>query len=201
MRRGFPGPAAHWEAYQYLKDRTLRSLLKELKASSSHAKNPHAKLLLMSGIRKDESNRRAVIQTKEHHMEGQRIWLAPIIDYSATDCTFYIRDHNLKRSPVKDRIHMSGECFCGAFARPSEYHELKQWYPYQVERIHKWQALVEMSRELREWEIERGLAPKNEAIKHCQWGWKDSLPQNQMSMPMCWSCSQATSSHTTRLQQ
>lgn len=189
VRRGFPGPAMHRETYDKLKDRTLRQVTREIKEGFGESKNSQAKIILVSGARVQESNRRAEINT-EPHVEGVRLWLPIIADFTATDCTHYIRENGLKRSPVKDKIHMSGECFCGAFARPSEFHELEHWFPEQAKRIRYWESLVGMVAENRRREYEAGLCPENELIndRYCKWGWKDGLPKEQTSMPMCWQC-------------
>lgn len=189
VKSGFPGPAMHQIMYDRLKDRTLRQILKEIKAKSPLAKVKRARFVLVSGVRQQESDRRAEILTGIHEEES-RIWLPAIVDMTATDVTHYIRDHGLKRSPVKDKIHMSGECFCGAFSRPGELQELEYWFPYQAQRIKYWQGLTIKAAELKDWEVKEGLRPADETIspRHCGWGWKDGLPLGQMSFQMCFHC-------------
>jgi len=184
---GFPGPPMHSLMYSRLKDRPLRALLKNIKKNLGAGRGE--RIVLVSGVRKQESNRRAEIQDRPH-VEDSRVWTPVISDFSASDCAYYMQHHGLKRSPVKDRIHLSGECFCGAFARDGEYHELDFWYPYQAERIRRWQRLVQVAQENQLWELGNGLRDPDDVIdrQYCRWGPKSGIPQEQMAFPMCHFC-------------
>lgn len=84
---------------------------------------------------------------------------------------------------------------CGAYSRPGEYQEVEYWYPYQAERIRRWQELVALARENQQWEIEQGVRKADEVIeqKFCRWGPKTNVPQEQMPiMPMCHFCRNVT---------
>lgn len=187
VKFGFPGPPMHGFMYSRLKDRPLRVVLKEIRKDLRADKRE--RIVLVSGVRKQESDRRAEIQDRPH-TEGTRIWTPVIADYSSSDCTYYIRENKLKRSPVKDKIHLSGECFCGSFSRPGEYQEIDFWFPYQAERIRRWQRLVQIARENQLWELEQGLRDPDDVIKpqFCRWGPKSGVPQEQALLPMCHFC-------------
>lgn len=187
MKLGFPGPMQHGFMYARLKDRPLRALMKKLK--KLHNGDRYSKLIFISGVRKQESNRRAEIQD-EPHVEGARIWTPVITDWTATDCTRYIKKHKLDRSPVKDMLHISGECFCGAYKKRGEFQDLEMFFPKQAERIRKWQELVVKAREIQVWEHENGLREEVKIEqKYCQWGPAVAVPNDQIGMfPMCQYC-------------
>lgn len=187
MKYGFPGAPFHGFMYQRLKERPLNEVIKKIK-------NGKENIGLISGVRKQESDRRAEI-SDDLHKDGSKIWIPLIANFSAIDCTDYIADNNLTRSPIKDKIHMSGECFCGAFSRPGEFHELKFWYPWQAERIERWQELVRLAQSLQIWEQENGFR-EDVTIKekHCEWGHHAGNTSNQMELfPMCAFCRQTNS--------
>lgn len=132
-KNGFPGPPQHGLMYVRLKDRPLRCLIRD------HA--PTGKVLLVTGVRSQESSRR-MGHVKPESVEGRRVWVAPIHAFSAADCNDYISRHQLPRNPVKDFLHMSGECLCGAFAKPGELAEIKLWYPETGARLEAIEARV-----------------------------------------------------------
>lgn len=168
--RGFPGPGMHFKMYQRLKERALRMMIRELD------RTPHDGVFLVSGIRRDESERRIAHSYDDQVWEGQKRWVAPIYPLSKLDVTAYIRDHGLRRNPVSDNIHMSGECLCGAFAKPGELAHLAFWYPDAAAHI------ADIERDVR-------------AAGH-EWGWEQGPPRgyrkDQMrfdfASPLCSSC-------------
>lgn len=126
---GFPGPAMHTKMYNRLKERPLRQMIRELNRKRSD------RVMLVSGLRADESARRGRYSSAVHVWEGTKIWIAPAWEFSKLDVNAYIDRHSLMRNPVVDAIHKSGECLCGAFARPGEKEELKFWYPEVADHI------------------------------------------------------------------
>lgn len=165
VRYGLPGAPQHNNMYRYLKERPLR-LAKAMLA-------PGGKWLLITGVRSQESQRRMghVKPIREDH---STIWCAPIHDWSALECSAYIRQHDLKRNPVKDTMHISGECFCGCFTSPEELRMLEIFYPAQAERIEQWQQLAR----------EAGHSGNK-----ARWGSKDLIPQEQLELfPLCHFC-------------
>jgi 3'-phosphoadenosine 5'-phosphosulfate sulfotransferase (PAPS reductase)/FAD synthetase len=189
VRSGFPGGAIHNFMYQQLKERPLNQVIKEIRENFG-IKGP-GKVGLVSGVRKQESKRRAEIKD-QLFAKGSKLWIPVIVNFSAVDCSNYIEKHGLKRSPVKDKIHMSGECFCGCFTRNGEFQEIEFWYPLQAERIKRWQKLTEVARQNQLWEFENGF--RNEiTIDHnyCKWGHNGNVPQEQSNFfSMCYHCRQ-----------
>lgn len=129
--RGFPGPAMHLFAYNRLKDRCINQITR-----SGHK---HHRTILVTGCRSAESVRRMghvePIKVGERQKDGKqfnmhRIWVAPCHNWSSQDQRDFMDLYNLPRNPVKESIlGMSGECFCGAFARPNELDMIRQVCP------------------------------------------------------------------------
>lgn len=119
---GMPGPGFHHVAYRRLKERCLDQLVRESK------QNRRYRVLLITGCRKLESTRRmgtaSAIQNK-----GVRIWVAPIVNWDETLKVSYQIDNGIARNPVTAKLGISGECLCGAFAKPGERKKICEHYP------------------------------------------------------------------------
>jgi len=137
-RWGFPGPTrqSHQMMYIRLKERALKKYVTHSCKSSVHARE---NVLLLSGIRQQESKIR--MGYKDHtRKENSCVWSNPIFHWSEKDCERYMLENNLPRNPVKDKICISGECLCGAFAGKEELAEIKSCYPAtyaEIQRLHK----------------------------------------------------------------
>lgn len=119
---GFPGPQMHFKMYQRLKERQLNRLQRERGCDGRRG----VRVLYVSGQRSAESARRKR-NVEPMQVEPQRIWVAPIHDWTSQDCAD-LREHvGLKQNIVCERIGMSGECLCGAFAKPGELEILRGW--------------------------------------------------------------------------
>ena len=57
--------------------------------------------------------------------------------------TYRLMFKDVPVNEVSDLIHMSGECLCGAFAKPDELEEIRQWFPDTAAEIDSLQAEVE----------------------------------------------------------
>lgn len=168
-RGGFPsGPKSHSSMYWFLKQRPLDALLRQTKQK----RGDH--VALVTGIRVQESVRRmgAGISVPIRRDDHCRVWVNPILNWSAADCLDYMEAHGLKRNPVVDMLHRSGECLCGALAREEEIHEIDLWFPQAGKRIHD---LEEQARQC--------------GLKNTRWAsrkkWGGSVP---LTLPMCASC-------------
>jgi len=121
----FPGPAVHIIMFSKLKERALR------KVARRHDEKP----IFYTGVRKHESEKRFKNVTPEQE-DSQWIWRANIHDFTKKDVENYIDKHGLKRSPVKQLYHHSGECLCGAFGnRAEELTLLEAHFPETADRI------------------------------------------------------------------
>lgn len=141
---GFPSPGAHGRAYSRLKERQIEALIRDQKAKyrdglaasravgavlngresnlvekADKARARHAKVMLLSGKRLEESDRRGGT-TKGIETKGGRLFVNPLIDWTRHDMLRYRREHELRQSDVAALLHRSGECNCGAFASAGE---------------------------------------------------------------------------------
>lgn len=133
--QGFPGPAMHWKMYQRLKERALRQVRAELVTNGRKQR-----VVFLGGRRREESERREDVPLMER--ESSVVWVSPLAHWTKLDLNTYRTLHDVPRNEVSDRIHMSGECLCGAFAKPGELDEIAEWYPEVAQEIHALEAKV-----------------------------------------------------------
>lgn len=162
---GFPGPGAHRLMYSKLKQRQVRRIVRELKHKRTD------RILFISGVRRAESRRR-MGTTEEIWRDGAQVWVAPLLYFTESDQKQYMERWDLPRNPVKDKLCMSGECLCGAFATPGELAEISYWYPEVGARIRRLEAEVAARGHKGSWE---------------NGGWKKNTPVEPAG-PLCSTC-------------
>lgn len=145
---GFPGPAQHNRAYNQLKERQLR----QLRARFQEGHRRGARVLMLTGVRRGESQRRSKRMPVTSH--GAIRFANPLIDWTNADMRAYRAEHRLPQSDVAALIHRSGECNCGAFAAPGERAMLASLWPEWFE-----ETIGSLEREAQA----RGIAA-------CRWG-------------------------------
>lgn len=128
LEHGFPGAPQHTVMYRNLKERRVRDLVREEKEAWKD------RIMLVTGVRASESLRRMGV-VSEVQRNGAQLWTAPIIEWSGSDTFRSAAAHGVKRSEVSAITHRSGECNCGAYAKPGERDELAMWFPEWFERI------------------------------------------------------------------
>lgn len=116
LKYGFPGPGSHRYAYSWLKERALRKLVRETKQSRRD------RVGLITGVRRQESARRMGYVQPEIRV-GATVWIAPCYGHSKADNLGIIQREKLPVNPVTKVLGMSGECLCGAFAKPNEFEQ------------------------------------------------------------------------------
>jgi 3'-phosphoadenosine 5'-phosphosulfate sulfotransferase (PAPS reductase)/FAD synthetase len=163
---GFPGPGQHAKAYTRLKERQLDTLMRQLKQGRSR----YAKVLLLSGVRRAESARRAQRQSITKHRG--KVFCNPLIDWTADDLRRYRRLHGLPQSPVAALLHRSGECNCGAFAAAGEREMLRSLWPTWFET-----TIAALEREA-----------AAAGIPACRWGERPPSGRGPAGRPLCSSC-------------
>lgn len=146
LEYGFPGPAQHGLMYQRLKERCLRQLVRE------HKEEMKDRIMLVTGVRSEESLRR-MRHVERIQREGAQVWAADIWNWTKVDCNREIERRGLPRNPVVDMLHMSGECLCGAFAKPGELKEIEGWFPEVAARFKELELKVEAA-----------------GLRGCRWG-------------------------------
>lgn len=142
-RLGFPGPGSHQWVYNWLKDRCVSQMMKGAQTG----------VMLVTGCREQESTRRMgsvkPVKVGELGKNGKvrrkkRIWTAPCFDWSDSEQRAFMGHFRLPINPVKDSpLGMSGECFCGAFARPNEIALIRRYAPDVAEEIDRLTILAE----------------------------------------------------------
>lgn len=176
---GFPGPAQHFRMYQRLKDRALRDVRRELVTNGYRQR-----VLFIAGRRRAESTRRNSVP--EHERVDSVIWASPLANWTAADLDEYRERFQVPRNPVSEKLGMSGECLCGAFAEPGELHRLRHHYPEVAAEIESIQdELAE-----RNLEAQRSGA-KLVPAERCTWGWgayRDGRGGDHRVGPLCSSC-------------
>ncbi len=153
---GFPGPGAHAKMYIQLKERCLEFALRNIKKGFRRRDC----VLFISGVRSQESDRR-MGYVEPIQKDGSMIWVAVIHDFSKTNCLQYLAKNQVKRNPVSQNIHKSGECLCGAFAKAGELEELRFFYPETAAEIDALNVQVADCGHKRKW----GEAPKKKPKK------------------------------------
>ena len=135
MEHGFPGPGAHRYMYSWLKERPLRELRRQAQTRRGE------RVMFLTGVRTAESSRR-MGHVKAVQRDGATVWVAPILDFGTSDIWDYRERHELPANEVVASLHMSGECLCGAFAKPDELEEIAFFYPETAQRIRALEAKV-----------------------------------------------------------
>ncbi len=164
---GFPGPAGHNRAYNEIKERQLRALRAQLQ--QGHRRG--ARVLMLSGIRRGESQRRR--SRPEVSFHGSIVFGNPLIDWTDAQMRDYRTEHGLPQSDVAALIHKSGECCCGAFSAPGEREMLASLWPEWFER-----TIGSLEREA-----------ESRGIRSCRWGERTEGPSSREDAgPLCSDC-------------
>jgi 3'-phosphoadenosine 5'-phosphosulfate sulfotransferase (PAPS reductase)/FAD synthetase len=162
---GFPGPAGHYLMYVRLKERALDALRRELVGPRGKS----GQIVFLAGMRWGESDRR-FRNAEETDRAGAITWCSPIVYWTDSHVAEYrsrylcndVHEHAehrlcrpaaLPMSEVTEHLHMSGDCLCGAFAKPGELDEISFFYPDVGARIRALQDQVEAA-----------------GVKRCVWG-------------------------------
>lgn len=146
LRFGFPGPAGHQMMFSRLKERGLRAVRRRFVTRPRRER-----VVFCAGMRLSESARRWR-NTNEVDREGSIVWVSPIAHWTDAHMREYRERFAVPENPVSAVLHMSGECLCGAFAKPGELAWVEQNYPEVGARIRDLEARA------------------REAGVHCVWG-------------------------------
>ena len=165
---GFPGAGHHYKMFQRLKERPVMKLLRDNKGKRSD------NVMLLTGIRKDESKRRAGYKYSVLDFTGNLLWVNPFYYREGSWFSEYIKEHGIEQNPVSEILGMSGECLCGAYAHKGEMELIKIVCPSTYAR------LVDLEEKVK---------------KRHGWGWEDQPPKvkkckstGDLFMPFCVGC-------------
>lgn len=126
---GFPGKGnrQHAKAFSRLKERPIRSMKNEVKEAVSGSRHSSANVLFLSGIRRDESNRRSNLDV--FSSDGSCRYVNPLIEWTNDRMEQYKEQFQIPKSDVSALLHRSGECNCGAFETEGEREMLESLWP------------------------------------------------------------------------
>jgi 3'-phosphoadenosine 5'-phosphosulfate sulfotransferase (PAPS reductase)/FAD synthetase len=174
--------------YNRLKQRQIERLARDYGAS------PKEPVMLISGCRKEESVRR-MGTTKPIDPQGRMVWVAAFAELTAIDCGDYMQREAIPRNPVKDLIHMSGECLCGAFAHKGELKELALWFPEDAENIRRIEKKVFAAGFPWGWEEAppKWWGDRAKAKKFGQWDALDAEAEDEIQR-LCMACNKRAES-------
>ncbi|GIH27939.1 hypothetical protein Aph01nite_62490 [Acrocarpospora phusangensis] len=167
--KGFPGPAGHGVMYRRLKDEPLQ----RNRASIIGTHGRSRKVLYLAGMRWGESDQR-FRNASEIDPQGGIIWVSPIVHWTNEQMAEYRRRYLVPRNEVAAHLHMSGECLCGAYAKPGELDEIEFFYPRVAYRIRSLEQQV-----------------KQAGISACKWGQAppgSKLKPGSVAGRLCSSC-------------
>lgn len=184
LRYGFPGPGAHLYPYVWLKERAIARLVRESKQKWRD------KIMLITGARAHESQRRMGF-AEEVSVKGARVWVAPLFDFPTEAMRPFIRDRNLPQNPVSNNLHMSGECLCGAFAKPGELELIDLFYPRVAAHIRWLQREAAVVGVHAEWGVRPPKATVDKALKEYNEGNLGERVE-EVDLQLCWSCEAKT---------
>lgn len=188
--KGFPGPPGHKVMYRHLKNEPLMRFRRD--TLGDQKRRPRAdrkKIAYLGGMRWGETERR-FRNAEAIDAEGSIVWVSPLVHWTNAHMDEYRARHRcqadhehaehrlcfpgaLPLNEVTEHLHMSGECLCGAYAKPGELDEVAFFYP-------------EAAAALRELEAEAKAA----GITACRWGQKAATAGNSSTAVgrLCSSC-------------
>jgi len=130
MRYGFPSHSGHTMVMQQLKLFPIRQFIHQrIKAGE--------KPCIITGIRKKESARRSRNYYTPIDKDGKMVYVKPLF-YKTNEWVYrYFVENDVKRSPVYETLHLSGDCLCGCFAKKGEAKLLQMFHPEVYDKIVK----------------------------------------------------------------
>ena len=130
MRYGFPSHSGHTMVMQQLKLFPIRQFIHQrIKAGE--------KPCIITGIRKKESARRSRNYYTPIDKDGKMVYVKPLF-YKTNEWVYrYFVENDVKRSPVYETLHLSGDCLCGCFAKKGEAKLLQIFHPEVYDKILK----------------------------------------------------------------
>ncbi|MET9517464.1 hypothetical protein [Streptomyces sp. NPDC002994] len=183
--QGFPGPVGHRVMYRHLKDEPLMTFRRSVVGDEGRTK----KIIYLGGMRWAETERR-FRNAEAIDQDGAIVWVSPLVHWTDAHMREYRTRHRchqehehaphrlcfdaaLPLNEVTEHIHMSGECLCGAFAKPGELDEIGFFYPETAARL---RALEEQA--------------ETAGIPACRWGQKPPTEKGSTAPAgrLCSSC-------------
>jgi 3'-phosphoadenosine 5'-phosphosulfate sulfotransferase (PAPS reductase)/FAD synthetase len=186
--KGFPGPAGHKVMYRQLKNEPLMRFRRETLGDQTRLpRKDRKKIIYLGGMRWAESDKR-FRNAEAIDPDGSIVWVSPLVHWTDAHMREYRARHRcqldhehaphrlchdgaLPLNEVTEHLHMSGECLCGAYAKPGELDEVEFFYP-------------EAAKPLRALEAEAEQA----GIRYCKWGQPNGKTPTGPAGRLCSSC-------------
>ena len=71
------------------------------------------------------------------------MWFVSPLFFKSNEWVYdYFIKNNIKRCPVYETLHISGDCLCGAFAKKEELKLLEMFHPEVFDKIQRLEKLV-----------------------------------------------------------
>lgn len=137
MNFGFPGVGNHNITMAQLK---MYSIKKFTQRKKKEGENP----IVISGVRRKESTRRSRRKSYRTYINNDgSTWFCCPLYFKSNDWVMkYWIEADIKRSPVYETLHISGDCLCGCFAKEDELELLKMFHPEVYEEIKRIEKLI-----------------------------------------------------------
>lgn len=150
--KGFPGPVGHKVMYRHLKDEPLMRFRRETLGDQTRLpRKERKKVIYLGGMRWGETERR-FRNAEAIDPDGSIVWVSPIVHWTDAHMVEYRSRHRCQQdhehakhrlcfdralplNEVTEHIHMSGECLCGAYAKPGELDEIGFFYPETAAKL------------------------------------------------------------------
>jgi 3'-phosphoadenosine 5'-phosphosulfate sulfotransferase (PAPS reductase)/FAD synthetase len=153
--QGFPGPVGHRVMYRHLKDEPLMTFRRSIVGNEGRTR----KVVYLGGMRWAETERR-FRNAEAIDQDGAIVWVSAIVHWTDAHMREYRARHRcqadhdhtqhrlcnpnaLPLNEVTEHLHMSGECLCGAFAKPGELDEIEFFYPKTGAKLRALEAEAE----------------------------------------------------------
>lgn len=168
--KGFPGPAGHKVMYRQLKNQPLMAFRRFVLGDQTRLpRKDRKKVMYLGGMRWGETERR-FRNAEAIDPEGSIVWVSPLVHWTDAHMREYRARHRcqldhehaehrlchdgaLPLNEVTEHLHMSGECLCGAYAKPGELDEIDFFYPQVAARLRALEAQAEQA-----------------GVPYCKWG-------------------------------
>lgn len=112
--------------YRNLKERTLDAV------RAAHKTSQHDRCLLVSGIRRDESNERRT--WPEEVKDGAALWVSPLVNWQGNDVLVHRVARGFEANPFYETVGGSGDCECN-WGQFTDIDTLEKYSPKLSERI------------------------------------------------------------------
>lgn len=177
---GFPAFELHNLVMSYLKYRTMLKYVTEPQFKKRKA-------VLMSGVRKYESQRRKFNYNQPINVDSDKIWFAcPVFYETDEDIYKYYIEKDIKRSPTYEWANTSFECACGSFAGKGDLEGIKKNAPELYEKIMWIKDGIErfgspQAKKYNQWGMTRPWDESQKVLtKYLGEGWQHSNDVSQM---------------------